>query len=162
MEVIRKESAAANKTGAEVAKIATECEANAAFISEQKAIANKELEAAKPALAKAVKAAQSITAKDIRSVAGLGKNMGLVGCYVIDMVCVLLHKKLLPCRIPKQKITVKFFLENGKKEAREIAWLENSYMMMGADRKTPIGGYAVVMGTGQELSLLEQLIRCGI
>lgn len=63
MEVIRKESAAANKTGAEVAKTTKECEANAEYISEQKAIANKELEAAKPALAKAVKAATSITAR---------------------------------------------------------------------------------------------------
>lgn len=53
--------------------------------------------------------------------------MGVVGCYVIDMVSILLHKKMLPCRIPKQKITVKKFHEDGKKEVIEINWLENSY-----------------------------------
>jgi dynein heavy chain len=120
MEVIRKESAAANKTGAEVSKIATECEANAAFISEQKAIANKELEAAKPALAKAVRAAKSITAKDVKEVTGLKDKMGNIGCYVIDMVSILLHKKMVPCRIPKQKITVGFYNAEGKKEKKEI------------------------------------------
>jgi hypothetical protein len=43
MEIIRKESAAANKTGAEVSKIAAECEENAEYINQQKIIANREL-----------------------------------------------------------------------------------------------------------------------
>ena len=41
--------------------------------------------------------------------------MGFIGCYVIDMVSILLHEKILPCKIPKQKFTVKLFDEAGKK-----------------------------------------------
>jgi hypothetical protein len=80
--------------------------------------------------------------------------MGVIGCYVIDMVSVLLHKKLNPCRIPKQKINVAFYNEAGKKEKREINWLEHSYLMVANDRKTWIGGYAVAQGFNQELGLL--------
>merc|ERR1711990_107407 len=107
--------------------------------SEQKEIANKELEAAKPALAKAVKAAKSITGKDVKEVTGLKDKMGNIGCYVIDMVSILLHKKLVPCRIPKQKITVGFYNAEGKKEKKDIQWLEHSYLMVANDRKTWIG-----------------------
>jgi len=80
-----------------------------------------------------------------------------IGCYVIDMVSILLHKKLLPCRIPKQKFPVAVWDAEGKKTKTEINWLEHSYLMMAADKRTPIGGYAVACGTGQEYSLLQQL-----
>jgi len=70
------------------------------------------------------------------------------------MVCILLHKKLYPCRIPKQAFLATFYDENGAKlEKKEITWLEPSYLMVD-NKKTYIGGYAVANGLGQELSLL--------
>jgi hypothetical protein len=63
----------------------------------------------------------------------------------------------VPCRIPKQKILAAFYTPDGKKEKKEIAWLENSYLMVAADRKTYIGGYAVAQGLNKEYGLLQQL-----
>jgi len=53
---------------------------------------------------------------------------------------------MVPCRIPKQKFATKFFREDGKKEVKEIQWLESSYFIMDKAKKKYIGGYGVCMG----------------
>jgi len=95
---LKKESTKAEKKGREVAKTAKECEAQAEFITTQKAIANKELEAALPALAAAETAAKNISKKALDFLKGMGEAAPLIVAYTVDLCLILFMRKLSPNR----------------------------------------------------------------
>uniref|UniRef100_A0A7S1KLW9 AAA+ ATPase domain-containing protein n=2 Tax=Percolomonas cosmopolitus TaxID=63605 RepID=A0A7S1KLW9_9EUKA len=122
---VTKKKIIAEKDAAEVQVQADKLSADAAVIAEQKASAEKDLEAAKPALEKAEAALQNVNAKDLNVVKALGKPPPLVK-LVMDGVIIIMRQNIIPIQVDQE------FFENKKTKGRRVplaSWESAKKMM---------------------------------
>lgn len=112
--------------------------------------------AAKPALSAAIKAAKAITKKDVKEVKDIKQNLKPVGCYVIDMCSILLHKKVRPMEVSRGNVKqVNIYDKDEKKIGKEdVTFLRDSYTMQN-NAGEYIGGLKLAMGN--EIPLVDHL-----
>lgn len=92
---LEKESKKANQKGDEVAATTKQCESQAEQISKEREEAERELEAALPALRRAQEAVDSIESKDIVELKANKKPLDIIK-YIMDSVLVFFKARLVP------------------------------------------------------------------